>query len=76
MNRTDYDYATTFPNCDLDPEALLRTDVAAQFLSMSNRALEAWRHRGGGPPFVRISSRAIRYRRKDLIVWAAQRAQS
>jgi len=32
--------------------------------------LQAWRQRGGGPLFVRVSSRAIRYRRRDLIAWA------
>ena len=53
----------------LDGEALLTENQAADFLQFTPRALQAWRLRGGGPKFVRISSRAIRYRRRDLIEW-------
>ena len=57
----------------VDPDALLTTEQAAQFLNFTTRALEAWRIRGGGPRFVRISVRAIRYRRRDLLTWAEER---
>ena len=43
---------------------------AAQFLGFTVRALQNWRVRGGGPRFVRISCRAVRYRRRDLIEWS------
>jgi predicted DNA-binding transcriptional regulator AlpA len=56
-----------------DPEALMQERDAAAFLGFSRRALEAWRSRGGGPPFVRVSARAVRYRRRDLIAWAESR---
>jgi len=56
-----------------DPEALLRPGEAAKLLGFTPRALEAWRQRGSGPPFVRVSSRAIRYRRADLAAWAEGR---
>lgn len=55
----------------LDPDALLRPDQAAQLIGLTTRFLEARRLRGGGPLFVRISARAIRYRRRDLLEWAA-----
>ena len=45
-----------------DPDALLSEAQAAEFLGFSTRALQAWRYRGGGPVFVRVSSRAIENR--------------
>ncbi len=35
--------------------------------------MQALRQRGGGPKFVRISCRCIRYRRADLREWAEAR---
>lgn len=48
---------------------LLHENDAADFLSVSVRSLQGWRSKGGGPQYVKISARAIRYRRKDLIEW-------
>lgn len=53
-----------------DPDALLREREAAAFLGFSQRALQAWRLDGTGPRYVRISSRAVRYRRRDLLGWS------
>lgn len=49
---------------------LLNEKLAASFLGYSVRALQNRRLRGGGPNFVKVSQRSIRYRRKDLIQWA------
>lgn len=43
---------------------------AALYLSVSASTLRNWRVAGGGPPFVKISARCIRYRRVDLDAWA------
>lgn len=51
---------------------LLTADEAAQYLSISPKSLEAWRTRGGGPRFVRLRSRAIRYRLNDLVEFVEQ----
>jgi hypothetical protein len=51
---------------------LLNEEQAAAFLGYSVRALQNWRFRGGGPKFIRVSQRSIRYRRKDLILWAEE----
>ncbi len=59
-----------------DPDALLRPEEAAAFLGFTRRALEDWRRRGVGPQFVRVSSRAVRYRRRDLLEWAEARLSS
>ncbi len=59
-----------------DPEyldQLLNENDAASFLGYSVRALQNWRVRGGGPSFVKVSARSIRYRRRDLIAWADER---
>jgi predicted DNA-binding transcriptional regulator AlpA len=51
-------------------DRLLNERDAAAFLGYSMRALQNWRVRGGGPVFVKVSSRSIRYRRRDLMAWA------
>lgn len=52
---------------------LLDERAAAAALGMTPRAMQEWRRSGGGPQYVRISSRCIRYRPEDLSVWAAER---
>lgn len=50
-------------------DRLMDEREAADVLCYSVRALQNWRHRGGGPKFVRVSARSIRYRRRDLLDW-------
>ncbi|MAZ02509.1 MAG: DNA-binding protein [Sneathiella sp.] len=45
-------------------------DRGAEFVGLDPRTLQARRQRGGGPKYVRISSRCIKYRRIDLKEWA------
>lgn len=59
-----------------DPDALLREEQAAALLGFTPRALQDWRMRGSGPRFVRISARAVRYRRADLFAWAESLVRS
>ena len=68
---TLHDVASVQNSFDLN--ALLDETQAAVLLGVSPRALQAWRQRGGGPRFVRISSRCIRYRRRDLLMWSEER---
>jgi hypothetical protein len=37
--------------------------------------MEVRRYRGDGPPFVRVSSRCVRYRPEDLEAWTAARVR-
>jgi len=53
--------------------SLLTTNAAARMLGYSPRALENWRYRGGGPRFVRVSARSVRYRSADLETWIEER---
>ena len=54
-------------------DRLINEIEAAGYLGYSVRALQNWRVRGGGPRFVKVSSRSVRYRRRDLIAWAEER---
>lgn len=45
--------------------------VAAR-LNVKVKTLEAWRTRGGGPPFVRVG-RLARYQRSDVDAWIESR---
>jgi hypothetical protein len=56
-----------------DPEALLYQAEASYLMALSERTLEAYRLKGGGPPFTVIGKRGVRYRRGDLIEWIATR---
>ena len=61
------------PDVSQDPDSLLNEQQAAGLLGVTVRTLQKWRVRGGGPRFVRVSSRCIRYRRRELNHWAAER---
>ena len=50
----------------IDDEALLTEVQAADYLALSVRTLQAWRVRGGGPPYCKIG-RAVRYKRRALL---------
>ena len=47
----------------------LNTKQAAHYIGLAKSTLEKARLYGGGPPFVRVTSRAIRYRVQDLDAW-------
>lgn len=61
---------TNFEVDPIDLHRMVAEKEAADFLGYSVRALQNWRVRGGGPRFVKVSSRSIRYRMRDLIEWA------
>jgi hypothetical protein len=57
-------------------EPLIDTKEAARLLDVSPGYLEHARVRGGGPPFVVVSRRRIRYRPEALAAWIAARERS
>ena len=50
--------------------SLIDEKVAAAFLGLEPRTMQAFRQRGSGPKFIKISSRCLRYRRIDLKTWS------
>ena len=56
-------------NPTTDPDRLMNEKEAAELLCYSVRALQNWRSRGGGPKFIKVSARSVRYRRRDLLDW-------
>jgi hypothetical protein len=59
----------------LDPDAGCNEMQAAIFLGVSVRTLQAWRVRGGGPRFCKIG-RSVRYQRRALMEFMAERTVS
>ncbi len=57
-------------------DRLLSEAEAARFIRYSKRALQNWRVRGGGPRYIKVSPRSIRYRRRDLMAWIEARIQA
>ena len=51
---------------------LLAPPQAAAILKMSPLTLQQWRAAKYGPPFIRLSKRAVRYRRSDIEQWLRQ----
>ncbi len=65
----DGDDTPTLPTDDYW-HALIKEKTAADFLGLTIRTLQLHRQRGGGPRYVRLSARCVRYRRADLRAWA------
>jgi hypothetical protein len=51
------------------------TDEVATWLRMSPEALRKWRRRGIGPPFVKLPTGPVRYRRRDVQAWIEANAR-
>lgn len=65
-------------NWVIDPGYLQKLDImdareAAAYLRTSPSTLAKYRHFGGGPSFIRQSSRKTLYRRVDLDAWLEER---
>ncbi len=56
-------------------EKLLNTQQAADFLSVSKAFLERDRWAGARIPFIKIGSRAVRYRESDLTQFIKQQTR-
>ena len=54
---------------ELDPRRLLTRSEVSEIFGLSHRWLEVSASRGDGPPMVRLSSRMVRYRLRDVEAW-------
>lgn len=57
----------------VSPTRLFTPKQAADLLQVSEFTLERWRRTGEGPPYVRLSARAIRYREGELAGFIEER---
>jgi len=57
---------------ELDRDALLDESTVSPILGVQVKTLQAWRCRGGGPPFIRVG-RLVRYRPADIENWIESR---
>ena len=55
-----------------DPNQLLTEKETASLICYTQRALQNWRLRGGGPEYVKIG-RSVRYQRRDVIKFIEER---
>ena len=51
---------------------LMNEQAVAKQLNCQIKTMQAWRHRGGGPPFVRVG-RLIRYSPDSVQKWIESR---
>jgi predicted DNA-binding transcriptional regulator AlpA len=58
---------------DLDPALHIDEKKAAEYLGISHKTLQGYRVKGGGPPFIKVGERSVRYKIADLINWAENR---
>lgn len=52
---------------------LLTTEEAAKAVGVSEMTMRRFRRNGGGPPYVRMGPKLIRYSAESLRLWVASR---
>ncbi len=55
---------------------LINEAEAAKFLNLTARTIQGYRYKGGGPRYVRISPRCVKYRRIDCRDWVEVRMRT
>lgn len=60
---------------DYHRDQLMTEKEAAGVLCYSQRALQNWRVRGGGPEYVKVNGNSVRYQMRDLTAWIDARKQ-
>ena len=56
-----------------DINGLLDERQAANLIGVTTRFMQQRRRTGDGPVFIRVSSRCVRYRLRDITAWIEQR---
>lgn len=58
---------------DLDPALHIDEKKAAEYLGISHKTLQGYRVKGGGPEYIKVGARSVRYKIADIIKWAENR---
>lgn len=56
--------------------AMMSSAEVAEYMGVDKARLAQWRHKGGGPPYVKVTPSQqglVRYPREELRVWVAER---
>lgn len=53
-------------------EQVVTTGEASSMTGVAVATLETWRSHGGGPPFLKLGRRNVRYQRRVLLAWMAE----
>ena len=56
-------------------DPLLTTEQVAERIGVTPEALEHWRYRGAGPPWLKLSHKVVRYRQSELERWLDSRTR-
>lgn len=59
-------YKAMAPQSAESAAEMLTTKEAASVLGLTEKTLVNWRGRGGGPRWIKVGLRAVRYRRDDV----------
>ena len=54
-------------------EKLYTTDQLAKKLNIKANALTIWRHKGIGPKYIKLTRRAVRYRKSDVLEYLKEK---
>lgn len=57
-------------------EAVPTEEASRMITGVPARALATWRSRGGGPPFLKLGGRTVRYQRRELFAWMASQRRT
>jgi len=52
------------------------TEEASRITGVPACTLATWRSRGGGPPFLKLGGRTVRYQRRALFAWMAEHCRT
>jgi len=52
---------------------LLTPEEAAKIMGRAVTTLQSMRSNGGGPKFIKVGHRTVRYKREDIMAWLEQR---
>ncbi|PQA89226.1 hypothetical protein CW354_04625 [Marinicaulis flavus] len=50
-------------------EEAVNTRTASRITGVPVQTLETWRSRGGGPRFLKLGTKTVRYQRRELLDW-------
>ena len=50
-------------------ETLINQAELSRLIDKPEGTLEQWRHKGIGPPFIKVGGRSVRYRPSDVEAW-------